>query len=336
MSHSNSSNTYTVVSRQEFDKAGRLLRLFKNFNNTAFKQLAEYSYNESGQLKTKRLAPGYTGTGKNEIETQTFDYNIHGSLIGINKDYALHAGNYNQWNNYFGMYLGYDNRDGVFSGARYDGSITGLVWKSQGDNSPRRYDFTYDGLDRFESALFQQKTKPADAWSNASVDFSVYAQYEDGNGNLKSLKQMSVVPGTGIVSADDLKYFYRDVPGVAGLTGNQLQRVDDQGTMGSNNGLLNDFKDGANVAGADDYSYDANGNLVKDLNKNIVNGSSNGITYNYLDKPVKIVLQNKSVVEYTYDAAGEKISKKVTNTATGTGRTTYYSGDFVYEENILQ
>ncbi len=125
------------------------------------------------------------------------------------------------------------------------------------------------------------------------------------------------------------KYGYR-------LTGNQLKRIDDQGTMGINNGLLSDFKDGSNAAGTDDYTYDANGNMVKDLNKNIVEGNNNGITYSYLDKPVKIVLQNKSIVEYTYDATGEKITKKVTNTVTHSSKTTFYAGDFIYEDNVLQ
>jgi YD repeat-containing protein len=228
----------------------------------------------------------------------------------------LSTGNYNQWNNYFDMYLGYDNKDGVFASAQYNGNITGVLWKSQGDNSSRKYDFTYDYVYRFQSALFKQKNKPADAWSSANMDFSVFATYDDGNGNLKSLKQMGVVPGAGIVIADYLKYFYKDVPGVGGLTGNQLKRIDDQGTMGINNGLLSDFKDGSNAAGSDDYTYDANGNMVKDLNKNIVEGNNNGITYSYLDKPVRIVLQNKSIVEYTYDATGQKIAKKVTNTLT--------------------
>jgi RHS repeat-associated protein len=332
-SHSNGAATLPVIAKNYYDKDGRLTKIDRNYNNSFDKTLAVYSYNELGQLKTKRLAPGYTGAGKQEMELQTFSYNILGALTGINKDFALSTDNYSQWDSYFGMYLGYDNRDNNFSAARLNGSITGVIWRSQGDNAVRKYDYTYDNLSRLTSASFLQKKTPSLTWSNSDMDFSAYASYEDANGNLKSLRQIGVMPGTaGIKVMDDLKYYYRDVQGVSGLTGNQLKRVDDdQHTMANQNGVLGDFKDGANNASVDDYEYDASGNLVRDLNKNIQQGD---IVYNYLNKPSKITLTNKSVVEYIYDAAGSKISKKITKA--GVSKTTYYIGGYVYEDNDLQ
>jgi RHS repeat-associated protein len=334
-SHSDGIETYTIISKNEYDKDGRLTSLYKNFNNSFSKQLAEYSYDELGRLKRKRLAPGYIppsylASNKQEIESQDFTYNVHGSLIGINKDYALSTDNSLQWDHYFGLYLGYDNKDNLFTQGQLTGNITGTIWKSQGDNSMRKYNFTYDNLGRFRTALFLQKKKPSDGWSNTEIDFSVYADYEDLNGNLKSLKQMGVVPGTnGIKVMDDLRYYYKDAGSAAGLTGNQLKRIDDNLSTLTSNGMLNDFKDGSNASGTDDYDYDVNGNLTQDANKNIASG---GIIYNFLNKPVKITLQNKSVVEYTYDASGEKLTKKETNSVTGGVVLTHYMGDFVYEE----
>ena len=331
-SHSNGTTTYTIISKNEFDKIGRLTKFSKNFNNTSFKQLSECSYDELGQLKTKRLAPGYTGTGQTEIESQTFSYNIQGWLTGINKDWANSNNNYTQWDHFFGLYLGYDNRDNSFATSQLSGNITGVIWRSQGDNNPRKFDYEYDNLDRFKNALFKQKTKPSDAtWSNAEVDFSTYVQYNDGNGNLHSMKHMGVIPGINNgIPIDDLLYSYLPVPNTSGLKGNKLQQVDDNGTLGSNNGKLGDFNDGN--TSTQDYWYDVNGNLVKDLNKNIKNGSTNGVIYNYMNKPEKIIIENKSTIEFTYNASGEKLSKKVTP-AGGAATTTYYVGDFVYQTN---
>ena len=48
--------------------------------------------------------------------------------------------------------------------------------------------------------------------------------------------------------------------------GNRLMRVDDGVSVTAYAGV-SDFQDGANQA--DEYAYDANGNLTKDLNRNI-------------------------------------------------------------------
>ncbi|MCB6670296.1 hypothetical protein LI157_20985, partial [Bacteroides uniformis] len=64
------------------------------------------------------------------------------------------------------------------------------------------------------------------------------------------------------------------------LTGNLLNHVDDTATTSAyNNGF--EFKDG--VKQANEYVYDANGNLTKDLNKGISN-----ITYNVLNLPTGV------------------------------------------------
>jgi RHS repeat-associated protein len=325
-----SSVTYTITSKNEFDKTGRLTKLHRNFNNSFYKQLAEYAYDELGQLKTKRLAPGYPGAAGPEIESLTYDYNIQGWLTGINKDFALDNNNYSQWGKYFGMYLGYDNRDNMFSHPQLNGNITGVIWKSQGDNTPRKFDFEYDNLDRFTKANFNQRKKPGDAtWSNAEVDFTTIVQYEDGNGNIKSMKHMGIIPGVNTPKTiDDLQYSYLPTA-VTLLNGNKLKQVVDQGDLGvANNGLLGDFK---NTNPAQAYYYDADGNLTKDLNKNI---SGTNIVYNYLDKPQTIVIDGTSTINFIYNASGEKLRKSVTYT-NGTTRNSTYVGHYVYEELIV-
>ena len=116
----------------------------------------------------------------------------------LNKDYALKTtGTYNKWDNFFGLYLGYDNRDNVFTAAQLDGHVTGLLWNTQGDDAQRKYDYTYDKAGRLTTAIFKEKQKPADAWDNSKVDFSVTGSSGkityDLIGNLLSMLQKGVI-----------------------------------------------------------------------------------------------------------------------------------------------
>ena len=126
---------------------------------------------------------------------------------------------------------------------------------------------------------------------------------------------------------DHLKYQYKN-------DGNQLLSVTEN-SLGNTNNKLGDFTD--NNPSNDDYGYDANGNLIFDKNKNI--GS---ITYNHLNLPLVITLPGKGSITYTYDAAGNKLQKKVVETGhtlqynngnyvVDVTSTTHYMGGFVYE-----
>ncbi|WP_407266830.1 hypothetical protein [Tenacibaculum maritimum] len=81
------------------------------------------------------------------------------------------------------------------------------------------------------------------------------------------------------------------------------------------------FKD---VNNAIDYTYDVNGNMIKDLNKGITN-----ISYNHLNFPTRVTIGGKNI-DYTYDAVGIKLSKTVSGIAT------QYAGNYVYENGVLQ
>lgn len=327
---------FTVVSKNTYDNLGRLTDLSKNFNSTFFKDLATYSYDEYGKLITKVLAPGYTGSNKTSMETLNYNYNIQGWLTGINKDYALDQNTYDQWNDFFGLYLGYDNRDNQFNAAKYDGAITGAIWKSQGDNSMRRYDYSYDNMGRLTAAAFQQRATPADDWSNSQVDLSETVSYTDKNGNvdkngnIQAMQRNGLVPGmNGGVQIDNLSYAYGTS---VDPNSNQLMRVDEAASF-AGNGQLNDFKDGTNAAGTVDYSYDVNGNLSQDQNKGIT-----AIAYNYLNKPYSVTIAGKSIIAYTYDATGTKLSKTVTDLTVTPNvvTTTNYDDEFIYQNSALQ
>lgn len=61
-----------------------------------------------------------------------------------------------------------------------------------------------------------------------------------------------------------------------------------------------DFTDGANEV--DEYAYDANGNMTKDLNRGI-----ESITYDWNNMPREITFTSGAKTRYTYDAAGRKL-----------------------------
>jgi hypothetical protein len=83
---------------------------------------------------------------------------------------------------------------------------------------------------------------------------------------------------------------------------------------------------------ADDYSYDANGNMIKDNNNN---KNITAITYNHLNLPTKITFGTTGNIVYLYNAAGQKVQKIVTETAKPT-ITTDYLGGYQYDNATLK
>ena len=111
------------------------------------------------------------------------------------------------------------------------------------------------------------------------------------------------------------------------LTGNLLNHVDDTATTSAyNNGF--EFKDG--VKQANEYVYDANGNLTKDLNKGISN-----ITYNVLNLPTGVTFASGGFIQYGYTADGIK-RRMMYKEADGSGNPvpTVYCCNVVYENGV--
>ena len=195
--------------------------------------------------------------------------------------------------------------------ARYNGNISSMTWKSGNESTVRGYKFTYDGLDRMLNATYGET---AGISTNANR-FSENVTGYDKNGNIKGLQRYGQLSSTAYGMIDNLTLT---------LNGNQLNRVDDAVAASTYNGGF-EFKNGANAA--DEYSYDANGNLTKDLNKGI-----SGITYNFLNLPNAVTFSDGSTITYTYGADGTKLRTvhKIGSTTT----TTDYCGNVIYENGV--
>lgn len=111
----------------------------------------------------------------------------------------------------------------------------------------------------------------------------------DKTGNILGLRRMGQTGAQEYGLVDNLALTYN---------GNLLTKVTDNAASSAyNNGF--EFKDGADRE--TEYTYDENGNLTQDLNRNIKD-----IQYNFLNLPQRMEFEDGSTTEYLYDADGRK------------------------------
>ena len=279
--------TREEVYTYSYDYTDRVSKVEHTLGGTKI-TLADYTYDSFGRLSTKSLH----GSAANKL---TYAYNLRSWLTGITSTR-------------FTQNLYYNTGVGT---ARYNGSISSMTWKSGNESTVRGYKFTYDGLDRMLNATYGET---AGISTNANR-FSENVTGYDKNGNIKGLQRYGQLSSAAYGMIDNLTLT---------LNGNQLNRVDDAVAASTYNGGF-EFKNGANAA--DEYSYDANGNLTKDLNKGI-----SGITYNFLNLPNAVTFSDGSTITYTYGADGTKLRTvhKIGSTTT----TTDYCGNVIYENGV--
>lgn len=323
-----------IFTKHTYDVLGRVTAITKSINGSTEKIIATYAYDALGRLANKKLAPGFAGPDGAQLESLDYTYNIHGWLLGINKTYATSA---TEAGHFFGMELGYDKAGSAeFAQLQINGNIAGNAWKSRGDNVPRKYDYSYDNVNQLNNAAFNQQNSPGTGWTKEKMDFTSNYTYDE-NGNIKTQNQWGVAIGNSPQQIDQLNYNY-DM--VAGGWSNRLKQIEEYAATGMN-GHLGDFKNGTAGGNVQQYTYDANGNLLKDLNKEIDNSSAQGITYNYMNLPTLITFKNTNkTIAYVYDAAGNKLRKILDEPAHDNKparhiETDYLNG-FVYQNNELQ
>lgn len=334
--------TVKIKTNYDYDHAGRLLKIWKTINdNTTAKELIVFNeYDVLGRLKKKELG----NTTADPIETLDYQYSLRGFLKGINQDYALNSGT-NSNNRWFGLDISYD---WGFEAPTYTGNISGVKWRSKGDGQRRAYGYSHDPAGRLLSASFHEFT--GSIYDKTSVNFDVtllnvsttfpyYINYPsstyDENGNIQRMTVWGLTGNSSTV-IDRLVYSYSP-------NSNKLLNVFD--SVNNVNTKLGDFRTSAlhpvqnKTATTIDYTYDNNGNLINDWNKDIGNGSTNGIQYNHLNLPYRVNVYNsvglKGTATYIYDALGNKLEKRVTETGIPGSRTDYLS-TFIYENDSLK
>ena len=193
----------------------------------------------------------------------------------------------------------------------FNGNISRMQWQTSKDNVLRGYDFAYDGLNRLEESTYSEGAGMRQNKNRYSENILSYSP----NGSIERLQRYGKKNNGTFGLIDDLTYSYN---------GNQIKAISDKAGSLLYDGSF-DFKDGAN---ADvEYFYDANGALVKDLNKGISN-----IEYDILGNLKCITFNNGFKTKYVYDAAGNKLRTTHESAVTNT---TDYIGNFIFEDGKL-
>ena len=250
--------------------------------------LASYAYDNLGRLQSKSLH----GSAANK---QSYTYNVRSWLTGIS-------------GTKFTQNLYYNTGTGA---VKYNGSISSMTWQAGDESTVRGYKFTYDGIDRMLTATYGETAGINTNTNRFSENVTAY----DKNGNIKTLQRYGQTAASSYGLIDNLTFT---------LGGNQLNRVDDAAAASAYGGGF-EFKDG--VKQANEYTYDSNGNLTKDLNKGISN-----ISYNCLNLPSAVTFSDGSTIVYTYAGDGAKL--KTVHKIGGTTTTTDYCGNVIYENGV--
>ena len=269
-----------------------------------------YSYDTGDRVKEIK----HSLNGKADVVLASYTYDEFGRM----KDKQLHGGaaqqvdysyNLRGWltgidGEKFTQSLYYNTGNGT---PTYNGNISSMTWKAGDETAVRGYKFTYDALSRLKNAAYGEGT----GLSSNTGRFSENVTNYDLNGNITGLQRYGQTSASAYGVVDNLTFT---------LNGNQLNRVDDTATGGL-------FEDAVQQSG--EYAYDRNGNMTKDLNRNI-----SGITYNSLNLPSKATFTDGSTIAYTYAADGTKLG--TARTVGGTTTTTDYCGNAVYENGTLK
>lgn len=193
--------------------------------------VSSYSYDDIGRLVSVKRS-GNAGIVK-------YDYNIRNWLKETKSDRFSQ----NLWYESTGAY------------PCFNGNISRMQWQTSKDNVLRVYDFAYDGLNRLEESTYAEGADMSQNKNRYSENILSYSP----NGSIERLQRYGKKNNETFGLIDDLTYSYN---------GNQIKAISDKAGSLLYDGSF-DFKDGAN---ADvEYFYDANGALVKDLNKGISN-----------------------------------------------------------------
>lgn len=271
--------TYTY----SYDHAERLARVKYRINDAPECNLTANQYDELCRLKQVKV-----GAGTHLID---YTYNIRGWLTNIDSEA-------------FSQTLQYqDNANGNIP--CYNGNVSGMAWRTGIDAQVKRYNFSYDSLNRLTKADYVDNNKFSTAYSY------------DKMGNILNLQRYGQTSATehGLIDNLNLKY-----------DGNRLQSVYDNATHSAyGNGM--DFKDGANLE--TEYFYNANGNMTKDLNKKIVD-----IQYNFLNLPRRIEFEDGNLISYLYDAEGMKL--RTTHVIGNDSVVTDYCNNVIYENGVAK
>ena len=224
-------------------------------------------YDELGRLISRKRHTG--------ADSETYTYNIRNWTTSINSGTYLEQLYYNTL------------PTGATGTPCYNGNIS---YQISGVNVAAlkgfynyAYTYSYDNLNRLSTAYCYKFNTSQGAAAGHKEEYNY-----DKQGNINYLMR-----GNSSTTVDYLSFAYN---------GNQITSIFDY--AGSQNSYTTkEYQDKNHVSGAtNEMAYDTNGNLKKDLDRDIVT-----IQYNILNLPSVIQFKNGNQIKNLYDASGQKL-----------------------------
>ena len=300
------------IQRDGFDRT-----LVKEWSYNAYNDQPSEVYVKAGNTKEKVLGYSYDDIGRLSMVGRTALagyktqlYNVRGWLTTLSTPKFCETLNYETGSAH----------------PCYNGSISRMQWSTGNDWVTRGYDFDYDNLGRLLSSEYAEGASMNTNKGRYSELLSSYSP----NGSIGALQRYGKTNAGTFGLVDNLTLSY---------DGNQLQSISDKAGSLVYAGSV-DFKDGANETV--EYGYDANGALVKDLNRGIAS-----ITYDIMGNPQEVTFKNGNKTKYVYTMSGEKLkvihetavvsgySSEISSQENSVREETEYVGDFVFENGVL-
>ncbi|WP_456458457.1 Ig-like domain-containing protein [Reichenbachiella sp.] len=309
----------SVFKEFEYDEAGRLLKTWHTINTQDPVLMVENKYNEVGELVEKNLHA--EGEDENDfIQSVDYRYNIRGWLTHINNStLSEDSATNDDLDDLFGMQLAYTANPTVNGHdilPRFDGNISSIRWMTdnkEDEDKEQIFGYDYDLANRLKTARYASGT--SGNWTNDAGHYDVEIGAYDKNGNIQSLKRQ----GNGNL-LDDLTYGYKN-EGVS----NQLDAVSEGESADDQLGFTEEY------TLDNEYAYDANGNMITDLNKGIT-----PIIYNHLNLPIEVDWGGGKKIKFMYDAAGIKLRKEVYEGGSTPISTTDYTAMGQFQDDELE
>lgn len=304
-----------VVS-SKYDFVGNVLSSYHQHtatNKSSQTELLTYIYDHAGRL----LTTTHKLNSNNAVVLASNSYDELGRLVSVkrNNSAALTTANTYDINSeltrtktsdLFDENI-YYNESNNGNTPLYNGAISSVQWTIGGIT--QNYNYYYNKISNLIQADYTNT-------SNKSANYNTSYTYDE-MGNILTMKRNGLQDGGTYGLVDNLTYQYN---------GNQIISISDKVTDPTYKDAFNFFD---YVSLSTEYQYDANGNMVTDLNKNI-----SSITYNALNLPTYVTASSWCDI-YTYDASGEKIKVYYGHNG-GAPITLDYCGNMIYENGVLK
>ena len=322
--------------RYTYDAENRLTNVETSTDEVYWENEAYYQYYKHGPLAK-------TIIGQQQVQGIDYAYTLQGWLKGVNSSilspvydmgrdgvkgspvasdafgFALHYSgdrDYKSIGNANAIAGGTATNASLFS-PLYNGNIAAMSVHIATLGQPLLYTYKYDVLNRLSNMTAANGLNTTtNTWTPNKLDDFEEAVTYDANGNIQSYHRNGNKTFAGKpLAMDELTYSYK-------LNNNQLDYVRDAVPDGN---YPNDIDNQA----VHNYTYDAIGNLIADLKNGI-----DSIYWTVYGKIQRIHKLDGTVITYTYDVTGNRVSKKVKNVeiwyvrdATGNVMGVYTKGD---------